>query len=167
MKIFFLLAAAPVLFLLSCSQPPVPEAGNESYNSGGDLRSSLIGTWQSDALVVGIDTMNNSDLNVVLEITKDEWCEKLKLQPIQTIFNANNTYVSAYVSTDGKLLKITAGKWDVGKNQLRIHQLFPIEKQMDYRIDLTAGSAELRSRLDFDGDGKNDDMLFCQMKKVS
>ena len=123
--------------------------------------------WKSDALVVGIDTLHNSDMSVVLEVRSDQWEEKLKMQPIQTIFNPNHTYISAYIGTDGKVIKMTAGKWGVKKNNLSIHQLFPSDRQMDYRIDLAAGALELRSKIDFDNDGKNDDLFYCQMKKVS
>ena len=155
-----------LFFQLSCSRPPVPAAADDGYVNPNDLKCSLIGVWESDALVVGIDTIHNSETSVVLSISPDEWATKLKLQPIQTIFNPNKTYVSAYTSIDGKLLKVTAGKWDVEKNHLSIHQLFPDDKEMNYRIDLTAGTAELRSKLDFDGDGKDDDLYYCQMKKV-
>ncbi len=162
----FLPAFIAGLFMLSCSRTPVPPANEENFNAENELRNSMVGMWQSDALVVGIDTIHNSQMSVILEVTKDDWTKKLRMQPMQTIFNPNKTYISAYTSTDGKLIKMTAGKWDVGKNQLKIHQLFPDDKQMDYRIDFTAGVAELRSKLDFDGDGSNDDMFYCQMKKV-
>ena len=154
------------LMLLSCTRSPLPqaEAGNTEENN---LSNSIVGYWKSDALVVMIDTIHNSETSVVLNVTKDEWVEKTNLQPIQTIFNKNKTYVSAYASADGKIIRMTAGKWEAGKNQLRIHQLFPSDKQMNYRIDLNDGFAELRSRMDFDGDGKNDDVFYCQMKKVS
>ncbi len=167
MKRSFLPGVIVLLFLFSCSRNPGPPPVEDGNTAENDLRNSLVGLWKSDALVVGIDTIHNTETSVILSVTKDEWTEKLKLQPVQTIFNQNKTYVSAYTSADGKLIRVTAGKWDVGKNQLKIHQLFPNDKQMDYRIDISDGFAELRSRLDFDGDGKNDDMFYCQMKKVS
>ena len=122
--------------------------------------------WQMNSLVVGIDTIQNSETSCVLQIGKEDWNEKLKLQPIQTLFSPNKTYISAYCTDEGKIIRFTTGRWEMEKNQLKIHQLFPIEKQMNYRIDLSDGSAQLRSHLDFDGDGKTDDMFYCEMKKV-
>ncbi|MCX6290463.1 MAG: hypothetical protein NT126_01710 [Bacteroidetes bacterium] len=156
-----------LLFLLSCSKAPVPPASQDAIQADNDLQSSLVGMWRTDALVVGIDTIHNSDMSVILEVRSDEWVERMKMQPIQTIFNPNKTYISAYTNAEGKVIKVTAGKWSAAKNQLKIHQLFPNDQQMNYRVDLTAGSAELRSKLDFDGDGKDDDFFYCQMKKVS
>jgi hypothetical protein len=155
-----------VLLLLSCSQHPVAPAVFDDIKSDGDLKNTLVGTWISDAVVVGIDTINNTDLSVLVEINQGDWKEKLHLQPIQTIFNKNKTYVSAYCTTDGKIIRVTAGKWKMEKNRLNIHQLFPNDKQMNYRIDLEDGFAQLKSNLDFDGDGNNDDIFYCQMKKV-
>ena len=164
LKVYFFPCCIMLLLFLSCSQtPPTPETNTTALN---DLKTSLVGTWWSDEIIVGIDTINNSGNSVVLEINKDEWREKLKMQPIQTVFNPNKTYVSAYCTTEGKIIRMTAGKWNVEKNQLKIHQLFPIDRQMQYRIDLTSGYAELRSKLDFDGDGKSDDLYYCQMKKI-
>ncbi len=163
---YFVPLCLVVFFQLSCSRPPVPAAPDESYIAPGDLKCSIVGMWESDALVVGIDTVHNSQTSVVLSVTSDEWKKKLKIQPVQTIFNPNKTYISAYTSIDGQLIKFTAGRWDVEKNNLSIHQLFPSDREMNYRIDLTCGAAELRSTLDFDGDGKDDDLYYCQMKKV-
>jgi hypothetical protein len=163
----YTLPCCMILFIFfSCSRTPVPPPEMDTTSTDNGLKNSLVGMWQSDALVVGIDTINNSENSVILEVTKDQWTEKLRMQPIQTIFNSNNTYITAYTSSDGKLIKMTAGKWNMGKNQLKIHQLFPEERQMNYRIDFTAGCAELRSRLDFDNDGKEDDLFYCQMKRV-
>ena len=155
-----------LLLTLSCSRTPLAPAKETSDIASGDVKNSLVGTWWSDEIVVGIDTINNSGNSVVLQINKDGWSEKLNLRPIQTIFNSNKTYVSAYCTTEGKIIKVTVGKWTVDKNQLNIHQLFPSDQQMNYRIDLDSGYAQLRSQLDFDGDGKSDDMFYCQMKKV-
>ena len=122
--------------------------------------------WQMNSLVIGVDTIHNSETSAVLEITPDNWKEKLKLQPIQTLFSPNKTYISAYCSEEGKIIRFTTGRWEVEKNQLKIHQLFPSDKQMNYRIDLSDGCAQLRSKLDFDRDGKSDDMLYYEMKRV-
>jgi hypothetical protein len=155
-----------VLFtLFACSRSPVAPT-NEEASTGSDLKNSLVGMWQMNSLVIGVDTINNSDISGVLEIREDNWNEKLKMQPIQTLFSPNKTYISAYRSEEGKIIRFTTGRWDVDKNQLKIHQLFPSDKQMNYRINLSDGCAELRSKLDFDGDGKNDDLLYYQMKRV-
>jgi hypothetical protein len=166
-KKYFLPFGVVLLLFLSCSRAPVAPADENNWDPSFDPGNSLVGMWKSDAVVVGIDTIHNSPTSVILEVTRDEWSEKLNMQPVQTIFNPNKTYVSAYTTTDGKVIRVTAGKWDVGKNQLNIHQLFPSDKQMNYRIDFSDGFAELRSRLDFDGDGKKDDLFYCQMKKIS
>ncbi len=154
--------------LLACSRAPVMpmnEACSET-GTGTDLQNSLVGMWQMNSLLVGIDTIYNSETSVILQIAQDEWKEKLKLQPIQTLFSPNKTYISAYCTSEGKIIRFTTGRWNVEKNQLKIHQLFPNDQQMNYRIDLSDGCAELRSKLDFDGDGKSDDLLYYQMKKV-
>ena len=166
LKNCFLPCSVFFLFLLSCSQAPVPPAAEMSTCSSGDLKYSLVGTWWSDEIIVGIDTINNSGTSVLVEVNKDEWREKLKLLPVQTIFNSNKTYLSAYCTTEGKIIRVTAGTWTVEKKQLNIHQLFPTDQQMNYRIDLSSGYAELRSQLDYDGDGKSDDLFYCQMKKA-
>ena len=155
-----------LLLTLSCSQTPVPPAKETCVSPSSDLKNSLVGTWLSDEIIVGIDTINNSGNSVLLEINKEEYQEKLKLRPIQTVFHANKTYVSAYCTTEGKIIRVTAGKWTIEKNKLNIHQLFPSDQQLNYRIDLSAGYAQLRSQLDFDGDGNSDDMFYCQMKKI-
>jgi hypothetical protein len=155
-----------VFTLLACSRSPVVPAGEAPASTGTDLSYSLVGMWQMNTLVVGIDTIQNSATSGVLEISPDNWNERLKMQPIQTLFSSNKTYISAYCSEEGKIIHFATGRWEVEKNQLKIHQLFPSDKQMNYRIDLTDGCAQLRSHLDFDGDGKTDDMLYYEMKRV-
>jgi hypothetical protein len=156
-----------VFALFACSRAPVvPPAQEESAASGTALKNSLVGMWQMNSLVIGFDTIHNTQTSCVLQIGADEWNEKLKLQPIQTLFSPNKTYISAYCTDEGKIIRFTTGKWEVEKNQLKIHQLFPSDKQMNYRIDVSDGCAQLRSKMDFDEDGKSDDLFYCEMKKV-
>jgi hypothetical protein len=155
-----------VFTLFACSRSPVSPTVGESSATATDFKTSLVGMWQMNSLVVDFDTIHNSEMSAVLSIDKDSWNEKLKLQPIQTLFSPNKTYISAYCTDEGKIIRFTTGRWEVEKNQLKIHQLFPSDKQMNYRIDLSDGCAQLRSKLDFDGDGKSDDLFFCEMKKV-
>ena len=160
----------PFTFLLftlfACSRTPVAPAHEEPSAAGTDIKSSLVGMWQMNSLVVGFDTIHNTQMSCVLQIDCDQWKEKLKLQPIQTLFSPNKTYISAYCTDEGKIIRFTTGRWEVEKNQLKIHQLFPSDKQMNYRIDLTDGCAQLRSKMDFDEDGNTDDLFYCQMKRV-
>ena len=127
LKNCFLPCCILFLLMLSCSQAPVLPAVDTTSCSSGDLKYSLVGTWWSDEIMVGIDTINNSGTSCLLEVNKDEWREKLKLLPVQTIFNSNKTYLSAYCTTEGKIVRVTAGTWNVEKKQLNLHQLFPTD----------------------------------------
>ena len=162
------LFAILILALSSCFDKPLPPT-TDIVACNEPNRSAIIGTWETDWMIVRIDTINNSETSVVVEITPSDWGDKVKTLPARCRFNDDGTYVSWIYDTDHRLIRKCIGHWNMNAQFLAIEQQYPSARNMVWQVNIPKSSkyAEFFSKYDFDGDGKSDDNIYCQMKRIS
>ncbi|HEY1040749.1 MAG TPA: hypothetical protein VGF30_15145 [Bacteroidia bacterium] len=137
-----------------------------------DIRPSvsqqIVGEWQNVYIRVEMPTANNTNLLQILEISEENSKQKLKLKPLHTSFNANRTYQSEYKNYNGEIIYNPSGIWTIIGDTLVMMDTYPTRgKHCKYKIDMEAGQVALRSKEDYDYDGKVDDFYYGLYRKVT
>lgn len=155
MKYYFGLLLSGML--MNC-QSPAPQNSITTM----DLKTTLPGTWETVAFRVNVKSVNNTDSTYLLEVNEGEWEKLLQMRPIQTIYQADNRFYSDYKNLSDSLLRTTRGMWNVFGDTL---MLISPDATYQYQVVLQADKAEFRARLDWDGDGQEDDEYVGIQKK--
>lgn len=150
-RVFFALAT---LIIISCK-------------NGNIKREQMFGEWNNLSIRVDIETKLNTDSNEVLTVEQSEWEQKLKIKPIRTYFRADSTYNSAHFDLKGSLVYNPSGKWWIVRDSLIMAQAFPSVDTSSYLIKLNKDTASFTCRLDWDMDGKKDDLYVGRQFKVN
>jgi hypothetical protein len=127
----------------------------------------LTGEWNNLSIKINIHSKNNSDSNEVFEVSRPEWEEKLKIKPIRTFFRSDSTWNSAHYNLKDSLVYNPSGKWWIKENKLVMLQDFPSPDTTSYTLLLKKDTASFESLLDWDMDGKKDDLYFGRQLKVN
>ncbi|NRA50501.1 MAG: hypothetical protein HRU12_15320 [Phaeodactylibacter sp.] len=151
---------AIVLLLASCSSDPKP---NDSTGTI-DLEKTLPGTWESVSLRVDINTAEGTDTSFVFEVREEEWIQRLGVKPVKTYFKPDNKYEQIFTSLTDTILSTSRGMWNIFGDTLMM-----VEPNATYQYEATIenGLISLKARLDWDGDGEEDDDYLGVHRKVS
>ena len=155
-KIFIILIA--VLFI----------ACNEENKSAEQIssRQQLIGEWNNLYLKVNINSKNNSDSNEVIEVDRPQWKEKLKIKPIRSFFREDSTWNSAHYNLKDSLVFNPSGKWWIEQDSLVMLQNSPSNDTSRYSLIIKNDTASFEAMLDWDMDGKKDDLYFGKQIRI-
>jgi hypothetical protein len=91
----------------------------------------------------------------VLEAKEGEWEKVLKMKPILTEFRADGTFTSEYTDLNEKLIKKDIGKWVIRNDSLVV---ISDGKESVYHFVIANDRVHFKAKLDWDGDGENDDV---------
>ena len=127
----------------------------------------LIGEWNNLSIRINIQSKNNSDTNEVFEVNRPEWEEKLKIRPIRSFFRTDSTWNSAHYNLKDSLVYNPSGKWWIKENKLVMLQEFPSPDTTIYTVVLNKDTASFESLLDWDMDGRKDDLYSGRQIKVN
>lgn len=122
------------------------------------LGTQLIGEWRN--LYVRIRLNVHGPNRRVIEADSANWETRLRIKPIRTHFNADDTYYSEYRDLRDSIIRIPSGTWVVKGDSIIITQLKPEKSIMKLKVSINKDKATFSGLLDFDGDGKNDDEYF-------
>lgn len=132
-----------------------------------ELSEQLIGEWHNTSLKIIMNTYKNSDSTVVLEVSEQNWEEKMNIKPIKTFFRADNSYNSEHYSLKDSLIYNPSGKWEIKGDTLNMWDTFPNKGlRYKYKLTITNNKAEFSGIEDCDNDGKADDNYFGTQKKL-
>jgi hypothetical protein len=129
--------------------------------------NELIGEWNNPSIKINIQSKNNLDISEVFEVNRPEWEERLRIKPIRTFFRTDSTWNSAHYNLKDSLVYNPSGKWWMKENKLVMLQEFPSPDTAVYSVVLNKDSASFESLLDWDMDGKKDDLYFGRQIKVN
>ncbi|MEX0812511.1 MAG: hypothetical protein WD048_09875 [Chitinophagales bacterium] len=124
-------------------------------DSRTETEKKLIGDWESLSIKVEINSEGGESR--VLEVPRSQWEEKLKIQPIQTTYNADSTYSSVYKSLEGKVITTNKGTWLIKNDALIMRETEPRKENFRYSVEFSGDSALFKGEIDWDLDGKKDD----------
>jgi hypothetical protein len=155
-----ILMALSTLIVVSC---------NDQENKKADFvkPEQMIGEWNNLSIRVDIETKKNTDSSEVLNVEQAEWEQRLKIKPIRTYFRADSTWNSAHYNLNDSLVYNPSGKWWIENDSLIMVQTFPSVDTSSYLLKLNKDTASFTSRLDWDMDGKKDDLYVGRQLKVN
>jgi len=127
---------------------------------------NIAGTWSNTLMKMKFESYKNTTKDSTLIVTKDNWVEILKIQPIKTTFEINGTYKSEYFGSDGKFLQAVSGKYWFQNDSVVLKQLLPKEDFNAYKTKIWGNSISFETNIDFDSDGKKDDYYYGEQEKI-
>lgn len=157
----FLIVLAATIFIVACQD------SGSNKNVTAIESKDLIGEWNNLSIRIDIQSKNNSDTSEVFEVNRFEWEERLKIKPIRSFFRADNTWNSAHYNLKDSLVYNPSGKWWIKENKLVMLQDFPSPDTNSYTLLLIKDTASFEGLLDWDMDGRKDDLYFGRQIKVN
>ncbi|MFK7932302.1 MAG: hypothetical protein AB8G22_02255 [Saprospiraceae bacterium] len=161
--IIILFLALFLLTLTACES--TTEKQTSQTTAASDLKTKLVGTWESVSLDVVINTIDGKDSTDRFTVEETNWIRKLGVQPVKTKFYEDgNKYVREFRDLKGELTNTLRGRWNVFGDTL---MLIESEATYQYLTNFADGKLQLRATLDWDGDGAEDDDYLAIERKVS
>lgn len=160
----FLLIIGLLIALFACKRDPVPEASLNAA-SQEDLKTAIIGRWDTSYVLVSMKSINNSNVDGTMEVQTQKNKAIINKTKVQSVFREDGTYLSEYRDENKKLVIKSAGKWSTQGKTLILNQEFPKQKTLRYETTIEKNFAEFRSQVDFDKDGETDDLMYCQIRR--
>jgi len=124
----------------------------------GPLARALAGEWKN--LYVKITIKDK-----VMEADSSNWEERLHIRPIHTYFNKDGSYRSEYRNLKDSLVRVTSGNWTIEGDTLMMNETAPEVSHMKFELRIEKDIATFRGLIDFDGDGKVDDLYYGRQRK--
>ncbi len=139
---------------------------SDGQNGHAVLREALVGEWRNVSIKVEINTVNSSDSSTVFKVNEENWVAKLGIKPIQTYFKEDGSYYSEYRTPSDSLVRRPSGTWTVDEDSLIVNQTRPEMVTYKCHTVVRKNLAEFTCLLDWDGDGKEDDLYFGVQRKA-
>jgi len=130
------------------------------------LEKSLVGRWENIGLHITVNTYMNTDSTVILDLTEDNLRNGFATKPFVTILRDDGTYLLEIRSKTDSLVNSSSGEWKVDADSLIMHQLKPGLATFTYHVRIFDGTAEFRTMVDYDRDGKVDDEILSRSRRI-
>lgn len=124
----------------------------------GPLAKALIGEWRN--IYVKIDIKDK-----VMEADSSNWESRLHIKPIRTYFNKDGSYRSEYRNLQDSIVRVSSGIWDLEGDSLVMNETAPEVSLMRLRLQIENDVATFTGLIDFDGDGKADNLYYGRQRK--
>ena len=154
-----ILIASCIISLFACNNSK-PESEDKL------LAGQLAGEWNNLSMKITTNSKNNTDSNDIFEVSRPEWESMLKIKPIRTFFRADSTYNSAHYNLKDSLVYNPSGKWWVENKKVYLLQTFPSTDTSFFTLEINKDTATFMGDVDWDEDGKKDDIYFGRQIKV-
>jgi hypothetical protein len=129
------------------------------------LAKELTGEWRNRYVKIILNNDPPSDTSKIMEADSTNWEARLGIQPIRTHFNADGSFYSEYRNLKDSLVRRPAGNWTVEGDTLIMTQLKPDKSVLRLRVSIQGDRAVFTGRIDFEGDGKENDDYYGIQKK--
>jgi hypothetical protein len=142
-----ILAILSILLIMSCSE--------QEENPQKTLKEQLTGKWKNLSMTVQMNTFRNTDTTAYFVVKEDQWVDEMGIKPIITTLNDNGSYTSEYFNMNGEKFREASGNWFVVEDSMVF-----IEKGLRtaYQALVNDTIARFRATIDWDRDGKTDDL---------
>ena len=164
LKAFLLLS-----ILFSCS-PRTSESNDSSDKNQDDtsdakienLKQALTGEWRNVSMKVNITSLNNTSRDSVTDVPEGQWETIMDIKPIRTVFREDGTFRSEYRNLADSIVFVSDGTWSVTGDSLSMTES---GNTSSYFTRISNGKAEFTGYIDWDQDGKADDLYFGIQEK--
>ncbi|QSE96613.1 hypothetical protein [Fulvivirga lutea] len=148
-----------ITILFACESKKSSE--NEEKAPEQTLSQQMVGTWRNLELKV---TIKNNSKDSVLNVPEGKWPEILNINPIETSFNEDGTFVSVYKDIGGNVIMSTNGTWGAIGDTLKMTKS---NLTNSYHAQINEDIVTFKSYLDWDNDGERDDYYEGTQEKIS
>jgi hypothetical protein len=156
MKIKSILLIVPIIIF---------SAFSIKLNNSEDLRKQLIGQWRNLTIHIDIMSADNTDKKEVWEANESNWEKQFKIKPIHTYFKEDNTFYSEYYTLKDSMFYRPTGKWTLKGNNLTFYYEKPKVDTLYFTVSIKDNIATFHGILDWDEDGKKDDIYDGTQRK--
>ena len=132
-------------------------------NTGDRSGDLLIGSWSNIDLEVLVNQRDPVDSVYTFEVLEGDWEQTLNIKPIVTEFRRDGSYRSEYRSLQDSVIREAEGFWKMDRDTLI---LIEDGTATSYHMELSDGKVTFRGWLDWDQDGKQDDLYSGRQKKI-
>lgn len=130
----------------------------------GNLNKVLLGSWENESLDIIIRSVQNQeDSTGTFIVSVGSWEEMMEIKPIITAFEPDSSYSSSYFALDGSFIMNREGKWWTSGDSLYMTDGKTI---FSYKVTVDSGKMHFESLLDWDQDGKHDDLYKSIQVKI-
>ncbi len=151
----------PLLFACGTEQT----AEEQTPPPRGIPHESLYGIWEGVSFHINVNSFENKpDSSFVFEVSEGDWEQKLQVKPVRTIYLPDSTYVQEFRGLKGEIYESNKGLWRTLGDTLLL-----LERDAQYLYDSRIadnGLLWLRSLVDWDGDGQEDDEYLAAHRLV-
>ncbi|MDH3710475.1 MAG: hypothetical protein OER04_11335 [Cyclobacteriaceae bacterium] len=126
------------------------------------LPETIQGKWSNIDLSVIIQTQNNEDTSITFKVSPGEWEQILHIKPILTEYYEDGSYRSEYRNLNDSLIRVAQGSWEMVGDSL---QLLEEQVAARYYLRIQGDTATFTGYLDWDQDGKRDDLYLGRQRR--
>ncbi len=127
------------------------------------LEYQLPGTWKNRSMNVKIQSANNTKQDNTLDVPDGQWEAIMKIRPIETTYKKDGTFSSVYKNLKDSVINTSSGEWRIVEDQL---MLITSGDSTTYDVKIEDKVATFKATLDWDQDGKKDDVYLGMQEKV-
>lgn len=142
--------------LIACGQQQTQNAAPQAPPISGIPHAELYGVWEGVSFQVTVNSAENlPDSSFIFNVTEGDWEQLLQVKPVRTIYLPDSTYVQEFRNLGGEIYDSSKGLWRTLGDTLML-----LERDAQYMYDSEIaenGLLWLRSLVDWDGDGQEDD----------
>ena len=139
---------------------------NGNYALSTRSETSILGSWENVGVEVYTHSKKDSNMEVILNVSEENWEKEMKFKPIVTTFNDDHTYISEYRNLEDSVFRVVKGTWELMGDSLYLDQTIPSWESYAYKFSLKNGLAVFESILDWDGDGVKDEKYLGTQRKT-
>lgn len=147
-----------LLLIFACTDTKKKETATETVPES-NLQEAVVATWTNLTLNV---TMPLAVGDSSITVEEGKWEEVLGIKPIVTTINEDGTFSSNYYTLEDELMMTSNGSWSVNNDSLTMIQN---GVPTTYHLSIQDSIGTFTGYLDWDQDGKSDDLYIGTQKK--
>lgn len=164
MKLIFPICFLVLFIAFSACNNTADIDKNQANTEQTDLKSILLGTWQTTQINVAVNSADGLDSFRSEYLTQAIWEKDFNMQPPIFIFQPDQKYKTIHKNLAGQILNEARGIWNTFGDTL---MLIEADVTYQYIVKSGKGKAAFRTFLDWDGDGEADDEYQSIQRQIS
>jgi hypothetical protein len=160
------------LLLFACGTGQLKESAQNAKETTAENNTvdGLVGKWVNSEIKVVANRTDPDEKKweVVVECHEGNWEEVTNMKPIITEFRADSSWESVYRNLNDSIFRIVSGNWYTVNDSLFMEQTAPDSSvNSTYHYEFEENTALFKGFLDWDQDGKPDDLYEGMQKRLA
>ncbi len=156
LRCIYILSSFLAVILFSCNNM---NKDGDNILAGNTLAKQMTGQWHTIGLHVEAKSWNNTDKDSIFDIPSTEFNFKLGFNKNIGTYKLDGSFEETYYSYSDSLLMRVTGNWDAKGDTVYVQQMSPSINENHYYFELKGDTGYFKTYLDWDKDGKKDDLF--------